>query len=47
MEARCMKCKIQREVKDPVEVLMKNGKPATTGVCPVCNTKMYRIGKSS
>jgi len=25
---------------------MKNGKPATQGVCPVCGTKMFRIGKS-
>jgi len=24
---------------------MKNGKPATSGTCPVCGTKMYRIGK--
>jgi hypothetical protein len=25
---------------------MKNGKPAIQGVCPVCGTKMFRIGKS-
>ncbi|MDP6043292.1 MAG: DUF5679 domain-containing protein [Dehalococcoidales bacterium] len=25
---------------------MKNGKPATQGVCPNCGTKMFRIGKS-
>jgi hypothetical protein len=25
---------------------MKNGKPATQGVCPTCSTKMFRIGKS-
>jgi hypothetical protein len=24
---------------------MKNGKPATQGVCPSCGTKMFRIGK--
>ncbi len=24
---------------------MKNGKPATKGVCPKCGTNMYRIGK--
>jgi hypothetical protein len=24
---------------------MKNGKPATQGICPVCGTKMFRIGK--
>ncbi|MCJ7624488.1 MAG: DUF5679 domain-containing protein [Anaerolineaceae bacterium] len=25
---------------------MKNGRPATQGVCPSCGTKMFRIGKS-
>ncbi|MGR3294783.1 MAG: hypothetical protein ACUZ8A_00880 [Candidatus Bathyanammoxibius sp.] len=24
---------------------MKNGTPATQGVCPKCGTKMFRIGK--
>ncbi|HZI70199.1 MAG TPA: DUF5679 domain-containing protein [Nitrososphaeraceae archaeon] len=24
---------------------MKNGKPATQGICSVCGTKMFRIGK--
>ena len=32
-------------MKDPKPVTMKNGKPATSGACPVCSTKMYRIGK--
>jgi len=32
-------------LKDPKAVTMKNGKPATSGACPVCGTKMYRIGK--
>jgi hypothetical protein len=25
---------------------MKNGKPATVGTCPICGTKIYRIGKA-
>jgi hypothetical protein len=25
---------------------MKNGKPATEGTCPVCGTKMFKIGKA-
>lgn len=45
MEAYCLKCKTKRDMKDPTAITMKNGKPATQGVCPVCNTKMYRIGK--
>jgi hypothetical protein len=32
-------------MKNPTQVTMKNGKPATTGTCPTCGTKMYRIGK--
>ncbi len=25
---------------------MKNGRPATQGVCPACGTKMFRIGQN-
>jgi hypothetical protein len=45
MQAFCLKCRTQREMKDPQPVTMKNGKAATSGSCPVCGTKMYRIGK--
>jgi Domain of unknown function (DUF5679) len=34
-------------MQNPQQVTMKNGKPATSGTCPECGTKMYRIGKSS
>ena len=33
-------------LKDAKSITMKNGKPATQGVCPSCGTKMFRIGKS-
>jgi hypothetical protein len=33
-------------MKSAKNITMKNGKPATQGVCPVCGTKMFRIGKS-
>jgi len=46
MEGYCVKCKQKREMKDPKAVVMKNGKPATTGTCPVCSTNIYRIGAS-
>jgi len=46
MEAFCFKCRSKREIKDPKQVTLKNGKPATQGVCPVCGTKVFRIGKS-
>ena len=46
MQAYCMKCRAKREMKDAKSITMKNGKPATQGVCPTCGTKMFRIGKS-
>ena len=45
MEAYCLKCRQKREMRNATPTTMKNGKPATTGTCPVCSTKMYRIGK--
>ena len=45
MQAYCVKCRAKREMKDPKDIVMKNGKPATQGVCPVCGTKMFRIGR--
>jgi RNase P subunit RPR2 len=44
MEAYCVKCKSKSEMKDPKEVKLKNGKPAMTGTCSTCGTKMFRIG---
>ncbi len=31
-------------MKDAEKVTMKNGRPATKGTCPVCGTKMFKIG---
>ena len=45
MEAYCVKCRTKREMKDAKSITMKNGKPATQGVCPTCGTKMFRIRK--
>jgi len=45
MQAYCVKCRTKREIKNPKAITMKNGKPATQGVCPVCGTKTFRIGK--
>ena len=46
MQAYCVKCRTKREMRDTKSITMKNGKPATQGVCPTCGTKMFRIGKS-
>ena len=45
MQAYCMKCRAKKDMKDAKQITMKNGKPATQGVCPTCGTKMFRIGK--
>ncbi len=42
----CLKCKEKREISNAQGITMKNGKPATTGTCPVCGTKIYKIGKA-
>src|SRR5512141_206178 len=46
MEAYCMKCKTKREMNDPVATFNAKGSPVTIGVCPVCGTKLYRMGKT-
>ena len=46
MQAYCVKCRAKREIKNPKSIVMKNGRPATQGECPVCGTKVFRIGKS-
>ncbi|MFC1935742.1 DUF5679 domain-containing protein [Chloroflexota bacterium] len=45
MEAYCMKCRTKREIRNPSPATLKNGRPATQGTCPVCGTKVFRIGK--
>jgi len=44
ISAYCMKCKAKQDMVKPVKVTMKNGKPAMQGTCPVCKTKLFRIG---
>ncbi len=45
MEGYCIKCKAKREMKDAARVVLKNGRPAMKGACPVCGTKMMRFLK--
>ena len=47
MQGYCVKCRSQREMSATQSITMKNGRPATQGTCPVCSTKMFRIGKAS
>ena len=34
----------KREAIETKKVTMKNGKPALEGKCPVCGTKVFKIG---
>ena len=43
VSGRCMKCKQEREMKNPKEVVMKNGMKAMKGTCTVCGTSMFKI----
>ena len=46
-EGRCLKCRVQVEISEPKNVVMKNGLSAIKGVCGKCGTKVFRIlGKS-
>ncbi len=45
LQAYCLKCRAKREMNNARAITMKNGKPAIQGICPVCGTKMFRIGK--
>ena len=42
--AYCVKCRKKVEMKSPQKVTLKNGKPATKGICLKCGTKVFRIG---
>jgi len=41
-----MKCRGKVEIKNPKAIVMKNKRPATSGTCPKCGTKVFRIGKA-
>lgn len=44
--AYCVKCKEKREMKQPEAVYTATGTPGTSGVCPVCGTKMFKMGRT-
>ena len=46
MQAYCVKCHAKKEMKD-AKSIMKNGKPATQGICPTWGTKMFRYSLAS
>ena len=44
LQAYCFKCRTMRGIRNPSQVTLKNGHPATRGHCPVCYTRVFRIG---
>jgi len=35
----------KREIKTAQSIILKNEKPAIQGICPVCGTNAFRMGK--
>ena len=46
MEAYCVKCREKRDILEATAAFNAVGAPVTKGVCPVCGTKVYRMGKT-
>lgn len=44
VQAHCIRCKVSRQMRDPSVVTLKNGRKAVQGKCPVCGSKMFRLG---
>lgn len=44
--AYCVKCKEKREMNEPEAVYTATGTPGTRGVCPVCGTNMFKMGRT-
>ena len=44
VQAYCVKCRAKRDIKDPKETTLKNGRPAVKATCPTCGTNVFRIG---
>jgi DNA topoisomerase-1 len=46
LEAYCVKCKQKREMAAADAVFTTNGTPATKGICEVCGTTLFRMGRT-
>jgi hypothetical protein len=45
VEAYCVKCKTHRVMQNPYATTTKAGRPAVRGTCPVCGSKMFKMGQ--
>jgi len=46
VEAYCVKCKKKREIHQPEATFTSSGSPGTRGICSVCGTKVFRMGRT-
>lgn len=46
LEAYCMSCKQSNPIEDAQAVWTRKGSPATRGVCSVCGTTVFRMGRT-
>lgn len=47
MNAYCLKCKTQMEMKDPKSKTTSNGRSMMCGTCTACGTKMNKFVSAS
>jgi DNA topoisomerase-1 len=47
MQAYCVKCKTKRDIANAEATFTATGTPATTGECPICGTKLFRMGETA
>ena len=47
MEAYCVKCRTKREINQPQAVFTDGATAATRGVCAVCGTTLFRMGRTA
>ncbi len=45
LEAYCVKCKEKRPIENPEPYFTATGRPAVRGTCPVCGTRLTRMGR--
>ncbi len=46
IEAFCVSCREKVEMENPTPVWTSQGRPGTRGICPICGTTVYRMGKT-
>ncbi len=45
VEGYCVKCKVRRVMQNPYATTTQTGRPAVRGTCPVCGSKMFKMGQ--